>query len=153
MVNIKLFADIYSFGFLYVFYALFVFARIKQLYLTFSRFKNLKFALVGYDYLFPRSLSMALSLLGAKICASQERLIIAFFPDNYLVLDYYFVGSDIVKKSCLKTSAIDHFVPVGLVRVDKIFEYEKKQILDEKYDSIKKDKKISHGPRFSSAGQ
>jgi hypothetical protein len=141
-VNIKFFSDIYRFGFFYIVYALHVFRNINKYCLRFLRFKNLKFALIGYDYVFLHPLLMALSLLGAKICATQERFIIAFFPDNYLILDYYFVASHIIKEPCLKTSSIDHFIPVGLVRVDKIFEYEKKQVFDEKYDSIKKEKKL-----------
>ncbi len=141
-VNLKFFSDIYRFGFLYIVYALHVFRSINKYYLRFLSFKNLKFVLIGYDYVFLHPLLMALSLLGVKICATQERFIIAFLPDNYLILDYYFVASNIVKEHCLKTSSVDHFVPVGLVRVDKIFDYEKKQVFDGKYDSIKKEKKL-----------
>lgn len=141
-VNIGCIIDMFRFGIMYVFFALYVFATIKQYYLRFLRFGNLKFALVGYDYLCPRTLLMALSLLGVKNCATQERFLIAFFPDNYLILDYYFVGSNIVRENCLKTSAVDQFLPVGLARVDKIFQYETDQLYDEKYDSIKKTRKL-----------
>ena len=141
-LNVKICSDLYNFGLFYIFYTLLIFIRIKKKYLKFSNFKKLKLALAGYEYLFPRDLAMALTLLGVKIGASQERLIIAYFPNNYLILDYYFVANDIVKNHCQKTSRIDNYIPVGLVRVDNIYEYEKKQICDEKYDTIKKNHRL-----------
>jgi len=141
-MNFRLFSDFYRFGFWYIFLSLYLFLRIKRYYLVLSKFKNLRVALAGYDWLFPRELAMALTLKNVRICANEERFIIAFFPDNYLIFDYYFVASNIVKEPCMKTSMVDNFIPVGLVRVDTLHEYEKKQLYDEKYDEIKKTKKL-----------
>lgn len=141
-LNVLIIFDLCRYGLEYVLLSLYLYKEIKRDLLHLKRFTNAKLALAGYDWLFPRTLAFALSLLGIKICASQERVIIAFLPDNYLILDYYFVASDVVRENCMKTSVVDNFIPVGLVRVDSIYDYEKQNIYDEKYDRIKKNKKF-----------
>lgn len=141
-MNVKTVNDLYHFGVWIILYAVLLFFRVRKYQLILARFQHLKVALVGYDYLFPRDLAMALTLNNVRICAAEERLIIAFFPDNYLIFDYYFVASDIVRESCLKTSQVDNFIPVGLVRVDTLYKCEKCQLYDEKYDKIKQEKKF-----------
>lgn len=141
-MNLKTIHDLFRFGVWIMLCAFVLFMKVEKYLLILERFKHLKVALAGYDYLFPRDLAMALTLRNVRICANEERLIIAFFPNSYLILDYYFVASDIVRESCLRSSQVDYFVPVGLVRVDNIYEYEKKQLYDEKYDEIKKTKQL-----------
>jgi hypothetical protein len=141
-MNVGCGVDLYKYGFWYFVYGFVLYARIEHYRLIFSKFKHLKMAVVGYDYLFPRELSMALSTLGVKICATQERLTQAFLPDNYYILDYYFVAGRAVKERGLKNSCIEHCMPTGMVREDLLYDYERRQIHDEKYDTIKKNKKL-----------
>lgn len=133
--------DLFKYGFWYLVYGFFLYYMITRYLLIFSRIKHLKIALSGYDYLFPRDLSMALSILGLKVCATQERLSQAFFPDNYYTFDYYFVIGKAVKERGLKNSHIEHCIPVGMVREDLLYDYEQRQLYDEKYDTIKKKQK------------
>jgi hypothetical protein len=119
-----------------------VFFRLSKFTSAVARLKSLKVALVGYDFLFPCELSLALMLKGVRVCATQERLLLAFYPQTYMLFDYYFVAGDVVGKRGLRNSVISHCVSVGLVRVDKLFEYAQKQEPDAKYDSIKKTKRL-----------
>lgn len=134
--------DVWRFGIDLSVMAFFTLWKISRFRAAVSRLKSLKIALAGYDILFPVELSAALSLCGVYVCATQERFIQAFFPSLYLCLDYYFVSGKIVVERGLKRSSIEHSIPVGLVRVDRLFEYEQKKIPDEKYDTIKKNKKL-----------
>ncbi len=138
----RLLSDMARYSFWYIMYALYLYATLERYRSICSCFKNLKVAIVGYDHLFPRYLSMALTLSSAKVCATQERLIFAFWPDNYYMFDYYFVAGRAAKEEGLRTSYIDHCIPVGMVREDKLYEYEKTQVYDEKYDTIKETKKL-----------
>ena len=83
---------------------------------------GLEVALVGYDYLFPVPLSLALQSRGIKVVATQERFIQAYYPDWRLVLDKYLVsGEETVER--LRRYAhcqIDEITPIGLVRAEKI---------------------------------
>jgi len=141
-LNTRLFADLVNFGFWYVSYCLYLFASIKKYCLIFSRFTSLKVALLGYEHLFPRNIAVALSLLNIKLVAAQERLILAFWPDNYYILNYYYVVGRVVMERGLKNSVVGHCIPVGMVREDILFSYEQRQIFDEKYDNIKRTKKL-----------
>ena len=141
-LNFKVLADIYKYGLNFMLMALIVYCKLRYYCSIVSPLKNLKVALVGYDVLFPCELSVALSLSGVKVCASQERMHTAFWPMAYLILDYYFVAGEVVMERGFKNSYIGKCVPVGLVRVDNIFEYERKNIFDEKYDVIKKTRKL-----------
>jgi hypothetical protein len=141
-MNISLVTDLIKYGPWYIAYGFFLFLSIKRYCLIFSRFSSLKIALVGYDFLFPRNLSIALNLLGVNVCASQERLILAFGPNDYYIFDYYFVAGKVVVERGLKNSIIDNCIPVGMPREDILYDYEQKKIFDEKYDAIKKTKKL-----------
>jgi len=135
-------SDIVRCSFWYTMYALYLYFTVERYRSLFKRFKNLKIALVGYDHLFQRYLSIALTTTGVKVCATQERLIFAFWPDNYYIFDYYFVAGRAAKEEGLKTSYIENCLPIGMMREDKLYEYEKLQIYDEKYDRIKENKKL-----------
>ena len=141
-MNVGCITDLFRYGFWYLVYGFLVYTSIERYRLIFSRFTNLRIVLLGYDYLFPRNLSMALSILDVKICATQERLAQAFMPDNYYIFDYYFVAGKAVKERGLKNSHIDYCIPSGMVREDLLYDYEQRQMYDEKYDTIKKHKKL-----------
>lgn len=138
----KVLNDLYRYGIDFLIMASLAFYKINEYRFIVSRLKSLRVALAGYDILFPCELSIALALSGVKVCANQERLIQAFYPHTYLIFDYYFVAGEGVVERGLKNCHIENCLPVGLVRVDKLFEYEKKNIFDEKYDLIKKTKKL-----------
>lgn len=138
----KVLNDLYRYGIDFFIMASLAFYKINEYHFIVSRLKSLRVALAGYDILFPCELSITLALSGVKVCANQERLIQAFYPHTYLIFDYYFVAGEGVVERGLKNCHIENCLPVGLVRVDKLFEYEKKNIFDEKYDVIKKTKKL-----------
>jgi len=141
-MNMGCVTDLFRYGFWYLAYGFLLYTKIERYRLIFSRFKHLKIVLSGYDFLLPRDLSMALSILDVKVCATQERLIQAFWPHNYYIFDYYFVAGKAVKERGLKNSHIKHCIPTGMVREDLLYDYEKWQIYDEKYDTIKQKKML-----------
>lgn len=149
--NILKFILIYKLGFIgdlvrcgifFIAFGLLIFINLCKYYLIFSRFSSLKIVLLGYEYNFPITISMALSLLNIKICATQERFIQAFYPDSYYILDYYFVIGKKVFERGLKNCMIDHCIPIGMVREDNLFYYELSKFHDDKYDKIKKTRKL-----------
>jgi len=145
MMKFKLIQELCKYGADFIAMALLTLLRILKYNYILSSLSNLKIAFVGYEILFPRELAMALSLAGVKICACQERFITAFSPEtgmSYYFLDYYFVAGKIVTNKGLKRHFIHKCLPVGLVRVDNLYEYEKRNLPDIKYDLIKKDKKL-----------
>ncbi len=136
-----IFLDWAKFGISFMFFMVMNFVKVRAYSHIMSKFKMLKLVLVGYDFLFPIELSLALSLSGVKVCAHQERFIQAFYPETSYIFDYYFVAGEIINKRGLKHSAIDHCIPIGLVRVDNLYEYESNPLPDGKYDVIK-DKRL-----------
>ena len=130
------------FGSDYLFSIFSSFIAVRNHYNRLSQLPSLKMALFGYDFLVSRQLSVACSLLGIKLCATQERFIQAFFPRNYSIIDYYFVAGRKVADDGLRNAQIENIIPIGLLRVDNIFAYKEKKIFDEKYDGIKRDKKL-----------
>lgn len=141
-IGLEIFCDLRKYGFFYVSYSLSLFVSITKYMLLFSNFPQLKIALVGYDHLFPRNLSLALSLNNVKVCATQERFIFAFWPDTYYIFDYYFAAGNVVREEGLYNCAISHCISSGLVRVDNLFGYETKTVYDSEYDTIKRTKKL-----------
>ena len=141
-MNLKIVIDVYIFGASFIVMVFKVLLKLQFYLQSLIQFKKLKVALVGYDYLFPLELSLALSIKDIITCATQERFILSFFKDAFYIFDYYFVaGKEVYERGC-KGSAIQHAIPVGLVRVDHLYYYEKEKIYDPKYDEIKKDKRL-----------
>ena len=56
-----------------------------------SPFTSARLAIVGYDYLFPKSLAVALQSRGIKVVAAQERFIQTFYPQFAAIFDTYLV--------------------------------------------------------------
>lgn len=79
-----------------------------------------KLALIGFDYLFPTGLALALQVRGIKLAAVQERLIHVF--DNYFhpILDIYFISGGGVRNRLERNPfhVIDEAPVVGLVRLE-----------------------------------
>jgi len=88
-----------------------------------KEFENVKIALVGFDFLFPLPLSLALESRSIKTVAVQERFLAPFFNNVSYVIDIQFTASSYI--SSLLQSKQDYFsvskcIPTGLVRSDKI---------------------------------
>lgn len=78
---------------------------------------NLKIVLIGYDILFPQSLSAACRLMGIKTVAVQERMIPAWWGTPMLIDHYFVVGP--AACDCLKSTAPPgvSFYELGPVRL------------------------------------
>ena len=87
-----------------------------------------KLVLVGFDYLFPTGLALALQARGMKVAAVQERFIHVF--DNYFhpLLDIYFISGPYVRDQLLKNPF--HWVRempiIGLIRAGALGAFQPK---------------------------
>lgn len=134
--------DALRYGFWYAVNALFLYASVRKHCLIFSRFKRLRVALAGYDYVFPRDLCLALSLLGVKTCASQERFIHSFWPDSFYLFDLYFTTGEVVARRGLRNNSIGTVIPAGPVRMDLLHEFAQHPVPNPKYDRLKAEKTL-----------
>lgn len=93
-------------------------------------FDSAKIALIGYDILFPPTLSIALESLKIRTIAVQERFLTTFVKYFALTFDTYMVAS----KACVEylTSVhsvqVENLYSVGMVRTDLIKNEINKQI-------------------------
>jgi hypothetical protein len=90
-----------------------------------GRLKNAKIALIGYDTLFPKALSLALSTRGIVTAAAQERFIQPFFRKRSVLLDHYFINGEVIRKQLISsgTSFVQTVHTVGPVRADSIHRF------------------------------
>jgi hypothetical protein len=102
------------------------FLRAQQ---NISELEGAKLALVGFDYLFPTGLALALQARGIKLAAVQERVVHVF--DNYFhpVFDTYFISGPTIRDRLKKNPfyCIGEMPIVGLVRAELL-----KNMLDDK---------------------
>jgi hypothetical protein len=125
-------------SFLKVILVLYVYNQYNGYFRFLSKFKNAKIALVGYDILFPKVLSMALSAKGITTIATQERLVPGYYNNFNVMLDYYFVINESIKDRLYSSEAsyVKTVVPIGPIRSDLLNGFKKKS-----YDSKIVDKK------------
>ncbi len=102
-----------------------------------SMFKNVKIALLGYDALLPKVLSMALSAKRITTIATQERLMLAYYDNYNVMLDYYFVINDSIKERLYSSefSYVKMAIPIGPIRSDLLNEFKNSndgKVLDKK---------------------
>jgi len=112
---------------------------------TLKRFKNLKLALIDYDFLCPKSLILAFEKNNVKTAATQERFIATFKPIHYTItLDTYFVASEYVAKFLKKSKfhSIENIISVGQYRSENLSQYNKKIKLKEIEEAKANGKKI-----------
>lgn len=83
-------------------------------------YSKARLALIGYDYLFPKPLALALRSLGIATAAMQERFIQAFYEHFHFIADAYFVASTRVIRQLKEAPdcAVDHFYAIGMARQD-----------------------------------
>ncbi len=125
-------------SFLKAILVLYVYNQYSGYFRFLSKFKNAKIALVGYDILFPKVLSMALSAKGIITIATQERLVTGYYNNFNVMLDYYFVLNESIKDRLYSSEAsyVKTVVPIGPIRSDLLNGFKKKS-----YDSKIVDKK------------
>ena len=116
LLTIKTISGLY-YGYLYYYYAL-------------QEFDNVKIAFVGYDILFPVGLSLALESKGIKTIGTQERLMTHFVNEDCYILDTQFTISNYVSSLMQSKPAsffIKNYIPIGLIRSDKLIKSEPKE--------------------------
>jgi hypothetical protein len=92
-------------------------------YNALREFDNVKIALVGYDVLFPVSLSLALERNGIKTIAVQERFIQPFHNNYFYVIDTQFTASNYISsllQSKRESFFVNKYISIGLIRSDKL---------------------------------
>jgi hypothetical protein len=97
----------------------------RKYFLATSSLKKTKIALVGYDILFPKGLSLALETHGIRTVAIQERIGAPFVNNLSYILDTQLTISSYVdtfiesKRNCF---FIKSCIPVGQIRTDHFFD-------------------------------
>ena len=91
-----------------------------------KKFKNLKIAIIDYDYLCPKTLILAFKKNNIKTIGAQERFITTFYTSfTNVMLDTYYTASeytaDVVKNS--KYYDVKNIIPMGQYRSDYITFY------------------------------
>ena len=141
----------------------FIWLLLMQQYRTYlqyseniKKFKNLKIAIIDYDYLCPKTLIFALEKNNIKTIATQERFIMTFFTSFCnIAVDTYYVGSEyagnIIKKS--KYYDVKNIIPVGQYRSDYLLKFKNEKVPNEIAEAKKNGKKIisifAHQPHSS----
>jgi glycosyltransferase involved in cell wall biosynthesis len=102
------------------FFAMLAFGRYKAYHELMAPFKSAKLALVGYDFLFPKPLSLALDTMGIRTVAVQERFLSSIPNITTVLLDCYFVWGRINQEGLAKdaNSHVSSVFPVGPPRRD-----------------------------------
>ena len=92
----------------------------------FSLMPGCKFALLGYDVLFPKEISVALQKLNITTIAIQERYAIVYSGNFNVVADKYLVWSyktEQMMDESIGESYVGEFIVTGPPRADKIIHY------------------------------
>jgi hypothetical protein len=90
--------------------------RFKKMLL---KFPSVKIVIFGYDSQIPINLSLACRALDIETVACQERLVINFCPNSFLVIDHYFTQGQVSNQWIEKVDSrfsIENCYPVGPVR-------------------------------------
>ena len=83
--------------------------------------------MVGYDILFPLTLSLAFESLNIRTVAIQERFIATFMSHYPSLIDTYLCNSEFVCKTIEKSNNkfVNNCLPCGQVRSDTLINYQK----------------------------
>lgn len=105
-------------------FVMLTFGRYKAYHELMTPFKSAKLALVGYDFLFPKPLSLALSAWGIKTVSMQERFLSTIPNITSVLLDHYFVWGKINQEGLEKdpNSHVSSVSPAGPPRLDLFFD-------------------------------
>jgi hypothetical protein len=100
-----------------------IYIRFKCYVEILARFKSARVALVGYDVLFPKILSLALEARKITTIATQERFISGFNGSRNCILNTYLTNSEISEEKIRKKdyTCVNRFKAVGYVRSDILY--------------------------------
>lgn len=128
---IKIFSTIRNFNFKNIGNNLLYFYILLTSFLIFIRccksleiYKKAKIALIGYDILFPKALSLSLESLNIKTIAASERFIIPYINKHSFNFDTVFSISDSQSKKIIDSNRLlaNNIFPVGQIRTDHFFD-------------------------------
>lgn len=109
---------------IYYFIILNAYVAFKRYYTAIKPYKNSKIALVGYDILFPKELSLALDSLNIKTVAIEDRFVNIHFNNYSYIFDTILTisksSTEIIKTS--EKFITNNIFQVGQVRTDHFFE-------------------------------
>jgi len=101
-------------------------------------FPNLKFALVGYDALFPQPLAVACRLKDITLVAAQERTMVPAGGSQYLLDKYFIIGPQSKKDLENRIDKKMKLIETGLVKISQHLDEGKEiKILPEKNFKLK----------------
>lgn len=96
-------------------------------------FKEAKLALVGYDFLFPLELSLALKKSGIKTVCVQERILVSGFAHKMIFDHYFSIGpqsTKLLKQKMSKTILNFHKYYLSQTDLPNLKKYESKKIFN-----------------------
>lgn len=88
---------------------------------------NAKLVLIGYDILFPKTLSLAFESLKIRTIATQERFMPTFFSHFSFSIDTYLCNSQLIIETIKKSNDkfVNNCIPCGQIRSDILIDYKK----------------------------
>lgn len=116
-----------------------LFANVEYYTTNLKLHKNVKVALVGYDFLFPKPLSLALDLSRITTVAYQERYLSAFVGVGSVLLDIYFMWNNVLSQR-MKNSPISYIgesIVIGSIKME-LFQLSDNLNISNKIAEIKK---------------
>lgn len=118
------------------------FIQYKKFEYKLKNFKNLKIALIDFDFMCPRELILALQSNDIKTIAVQERPLTSFYKSWGVILDEYYVNSIFFKNQIKfnKNLIVNNITPLGPYRVEWLNDFRKKVPKLEKDILLKKRK-------------
>lgn len=116
-----------------------LFANVEYYATNLKLHKNVKLALVGYDFLFPKPLSLSLDMSRIKTVAYQERYLSAFVGAGSVLLDLYFMWNDKLRERMMSSpiSYIGKSIVIGSVKME-LFQLSNNLNISNKIAEIKK---------------
>jgi len=88
----------------------------------FKKYPKLKLAIIDYDFLCPKIITLALMSLKIRTVCTQERFISSFYNTQNILIDDYFTPSKKINLILKKNKSVyaKKLIPVGLYRADKL---------------------------------
>jgi len=116
-----------------------LFANVEYYSKNLKLHKDVKLALVGYDYLFPKPLSLSLDISRIKTVAYQERYLSSFIGLGSVLIDIYFTWNKKISERMSKSVStyIGESIPIGSVKLE-LFKISDNNTISNKISQLKK---------------
>lgn len=116
-----------------------LFANVEYYSRNLTLHKNVKLAIIGYDYLFPKPLSLLLDIRGIKTVAYQERYLSAFIGLGSVMIDFYFTWNKKIGERMSRSIStyIGESIPIGSVKLE-LFKTSDNHFIEDKINRLKK---------------